>query len=176
MLKTILKALSALFVPQFRLWATQESTQFAQASATPPTMVPVYNWHGRLRLYWFTHETSAGADGDTIALIQLPAGSVRMILPLSRLFFDAFGAARTLDLGWEAYTDLDGAAVAADPNGLDDGIDVSSSGSVVPGGTVGEDETKLFQSQGGVVITGQINDAAITASLTLSGYFAVVVD
>ena len=155
--------------------ANQYTTQFdSYINATPPVKIEANQWNGKLRFYEFDITTVAGSDGDTIGLIKLPAGKQRIVLPLSRIAFSAFGAARTMDLGWEAYTDQDGTAVAADPNGLDDGIDVSGAGSVNPGGTVGGAETYLFDSRDGVVITAQINDAAIGAGETLDGYLIVV--
>jgi hypothetical protein len=174
-MKYILHYLSMLFVPVFRLYATQNSDEFDNyIEATPPVKIESHQWDGKLRFYEFNVTTAAGSDGDTIALIKLPSGKKRVVLPMSRIAFSAFGAARTMDLGWEAYTDQDGTAVAADPNGLDDGIDVSSAGTVNPGGTVGGAETYLFDSRDGVVITAQINDAAIGAGETLNGYFIVV--
>lgn len=154
--------------------ATQNSTQYAQGIAQPPTMVESNQWNGKMRFYEFDWTAAAGSAGDTVALIKIPAGKVRLVLPLSRIAFSAFGASRTMDLGWEAYTDSDGAAVAADPNGLDDGVDVSGAGSVNPSGTVGGAETYLFDSRGGVVITAQINDGTIVAANTLKGYFVTV--
>tara|TARA_R100000501_G_C2521929_1_gene48776 strand:- start:230 stop:475 length:246 start_codon:yes stop_codon:yes gene_type:complete len=81
-----------------------------------------------------------------------------------------------MDLGWQAFTDDDGDSVAADPNGLDDGVDVSSAGSVIPGGTVGTHETYLFESQSGVIIDAQINDGTLPVAATLMGHFVYVVD
>lgn len=156
--------------------ADQNSTQYANTVAHPPVANQVNEWKGKLRLYRFTVTTSAAVAGDDFALVQLPAGLVRMVLPLSRVFHSGFGASRTLDLGWEAYTKTDGTAVAADPNGLDDGVDISSSGNFNPGGTVGQDETYLFDSQGGVVVTAQVNDGSSSAGLTISGYFVAVHD
>jgi hypothetical protein len=108
--------------------------------------------------------------------VQLPAGKVRVHLAHSRVAHSAFGASRTLDLGWEAYTGDDGVAVAADPNGLDDGVDVSSAGNYAPVGTIGGDETKLFESQEGVVIAAQTNDATIPAAATIAGVLYYTVD
>lgn len=156
---------------------TQNSTQYARTVATPPTHNSTHEWHGRVRSMFFEHtQSGAGDAGSIVRAVRLPAGSVRLILPLSRIAFSAFGAARTLDIGWEAYTDDNGDAVAADPNGLDDGVDVSSAGSINPGGTVGTHETYLFQSQDGVVITLQTNDGTIPDAATLDGYLIYVQD
>lgn len=158
---------------------TQEkSTQVTNSEASPSAFNPTTDWHGRLRFarFNFTQGSSAGDAGSLAELVKLPHGKVRVVLPLSRVAFSALGASRTMDLGWLAYTNDSGTAVAADPNGLDDGVDVSSAGSVNPGGTVGGDETYLFESETGVTVTAQINDGTIPAAATLDGYIAYVVD
>lgn len=133
--------------------------------------------HGRVRFAEFDYAQSGAGDAGSIAqLFKLPGGSVRLILPLCRIAHSALGASRTIDLGWEAYTDPDGAAVAADPNGLDDGVDGSSAGSYNPTGTVGGAETYRFNSRDGVVITAQVNDGTFQDGATLKGYLAYVVD
>lgn len=156
---------------------TQDSSQMARTVASGPKAVPTYDWHGRVRFAFFEFTQVGTGDAGSIArTVRLPAGKVRLILPLSRLAFAAMATGRTMDLGWEAYTDLAGDAVAADENGLDDGVNVASAGSVTPGGTIGTHETKLFESQDGVVLTAQINDGTITDGKTISGYYAYVVD
>ncbi|MEQ8246086.1 MAG: hypothetical protein RID42_00245 [Alphaproteobacteria bacterium] len=118
-------------------------------------------------------QSGAGDAGSLASLVALPAGKVTVVLPLSRIAFSALGAARTMDLGWLAYTAPDGTAVAADPNGLDDGVDVSAAGAVVPGGTVGGAETYTFESQAGVTLTAQVNDGTIPDAATLDGYVVI---
>ena len=155
--------------------ATTNSTQVAQGVAQPPTLVDANQWNGRMRFFEFDYTQDGIATiADTMAAIEIPAGKVRLVLPLSRIAFSAGGASSTMDIGWEAYTDQDGTAVVADPNGLDDGIDTSAAGSVNPGGTIGGAETKLFDSRDGVVITLQINDTAFPDAGTLKGYFVTV--
>ena len=158
---------------------TENSTEYALTVAVPAKVPFVHQLHGRLRIAFFDFTQGAAAgDATSVArLVKLPAGKVRLLLPLSRIAYSAIGTARTMDLGWEAYNDDDGNdAVAADPNGLDDGVDVAAAGSVNPGGTIGTHETKLFESAAGVVITAQINDGTIPAAATLKGYFVYVVD
>ena len=157
---------------------TQDSAQLANTAAEPRVMNPTTEAHGRLRFARFSYTQSGAGDAGSVArLIRLPKGRVRIVLPLSRVAFSAMGASRTLDLGWEAYAAADGSGdVAADPNGLDDGVDVSSAGAVVPAGTVGSDETMLFDSMAGIVLTAQINDGTIPDAATLSGHIAYVMD
>lgn len=177
MLKSILQTLLTLYVPKFALYATANSTQYANGVASPPVLNDANTWNGKLRFFEFDYTQDGIATiADTMAAIKLPAGKVRLVLPLSRIAFSAGGASSTMDLGWEAYTGSDGVAVAADPNGLDDGVDTSSAGSVNPAGTVGGAETYLFDSRDGVVITTQINDTAFPDAGTLKGYFVAVID
>ena len=155
----------------------QQATQLSNTDLAPQVNNPTTDMTGKLRIARFNFTQSGeGAVASLAELAKLPPGNVRVILTLSRITFSAMGAARTMDLGWLAYTDLAGAAVAADPNGLDDGVDVSSAGSVNPGGTVGGEETYLFTSLEGVTITAQINDDVIDDGETLDGYLIYILD
>jgi hypothetical protein len=157
--------------------ATTNSTQYANAVAAPPVLNDANLWNGKMRFFEFDYtQSGAGSIGDDVRLIKLPAGKVRVVLPLSRIAHSAYGAARTADLGWHAYTGSDGTAVAADPNGLDDGVDISAAGNYNPVGTVGGAETYLFDSLDGVVIALQVNDAAPPDAATLKGYFITVME
>jgi len=157
---------------------TQNSTQYANTQADPRVMNPTHDAHGRLRVARFNFTQSGVGDaGSLVRLVKLPSGKIRVILPLSRVACSALGASRTLDLGWAAHQADDGSgAVAADPNGLDDGVDVSASGAVIPGGTLGGDETKLFASLDGIVLTAQVNDGTIPDGATLDGTIVYVMD
>jgi hypothetical protein len=157
---------------------TEYSTEYAAAVNTKGTPVDTHQWEGRVRYmsFNFTQGAAAGDAGSLAVLCKLPHGKARVILPLSYVGASAMGTSRTMDLGWLAYTNDDGTAVAADPNGLDDGIDVSAATTTVPGGTLGGGENKLFESQTGVSITAQINDGTIPAAATIKGHIAYVVD
>lgn len=155
----------------------QQSAQLALTGADPRRPNPVHEWAGRLRLALFDFTQAGAGDAGSIAeLVKLPAGHVRLILPLSRIGFSAMGSARTMDLGWAAYADHDGNPVAADPDGLDAGVDVASAGSVNPSGTVGGGETVLFEAREGLVITARVTGGTIPDGATLKGYFVYVVD
>lgn len=157
---------------------TQNATQYGNTQADPRVMNPTHEAHGRLRVARFNFtQSGAGDAGSIVRLVKLPKGKVRAILPLSRVAFSALGASRTLDLGWQAHQADDGSGeVAADPNGLDDGVDAASAGAVIPEGTVGGDETKLFESLDGVLLTAQINDGTIPDGTTLDGTIVYVMD
>lgn len=157
---------------------TQNTTQYANTQADPRVLNATHEAHGRLRMARFNFvQTGVGDAGSIVRLVGLPKGKIRTILPLSRVAFSALGASRTLDLGWEAHQGDDGSGeIAADPNGLDDGVDASSAGAVIPGGTLGGDETRLFESLDGVVLTAQINDGNIPDGATLDGTIVYIMD
>jgi hypothetical protein len=157
---------------------TEYSTEYAAAVNATQTPVMVNQWHGRLRIqtFNFTQGAAAGDATSLAVLCKLPPGKCRIILPLSYVGASAMGTSRTMDLGHLAYSDLDGDAVAADPDDLDADIDVSAATTTTPGGTLGAGENKLYESQDGVSITAQINDGTIPAAATITGFFAYVID
>lgn len=154
--------------------ATYNSNQLAEGVATPPTKVDACEWNGKLRFYRanYAYGAGGGAINDVLRLFKIPAGKVRIILPMCRIAHTAFAGANA-DLGWEAYTQPDGTAVAADPNGLDDGQSINAAGNYAPVGTVGGDETYEFDSRDGVVITLTVTDAAPGANDAINAYFVV---
>lgn len=163
---------------------TQESTQYANIFTTTPAVNnETSDWKGRVRCMYFVHDQSGAGDAtSSVALCKLPAGRVRLLLPSSWLYVNWTTASATLDLGWDAYTDLDGAAVTADPNGLADGIDVESAG-FVDGGTLAAlaglaatGGTKVFESKDGVVIRATSEDTAIADGDDIAGYLLYVHD
>lgn len=156
----------------------QESTQYAAIySTTPPALEAADQYYGKLRVLAFDHtQSGAGDAGSTVKLVKIFPGQGSILLALSGIGVSALGAARTADLGWAAYVDQDGAAVAADPNGLDDGTDVSAAVFYNPVGTLLLAETKRLQSRDGVDIEIQINDGTIPDAATINGYLVVAVE
>jgi hypothetical protein len=143
-------------------------------------MNPASSWGGQVRFAHFTHDQSGAGDAtSSVALVKLPAGRVRLLLPLSWAYVNWTTASAFLDLGWDAYIGLDGVEVAADPNGLVDGMDVDtvgirqlSTGAVAA--VVAAGYTKLFTSKGGVVIRATSEDTAIASGDDLVGSLAYV--
>jgi len=159
---------------------TQNSTQYANATADPVVNNESTEFQGRLRVMFFTHDQDGAGDaGSSVALGKLPAGRVRVLLGLSRMYVNWTQGSQTLDLGWDAYTDGDNAAVAADPDGLIDGLSVDTAGYFNMEGDLAGIKatggTYVFQSMGGVVIrataVSQLNDGD-----DLVGYIVYVVD
>ena len=105
---------------------TQKSTEYTNATANPVVQNPVHDYHGRVRIAYFTHDQDGAGDAtSSVALCALPAGKVRVLLASSSAYVNWTTGSATLDLGWDAYTNTDGDTVAADPDGLVNGLDLS---------------------------------------------------
>lgn len=163
---------------------TQYSTEYNQVYVTKPaTLLNTSEWHGRVRVAYFTCAQSGAGDAtSSFALCKLPPGRVRLLLGSSFAYVNWTTASATLDLGWDAYTAMDGTTTAADPNGLADGIDVDAVGL-----RSGEDlvtlaavqalgGTYVFSSKDGVVIRATSQDVAIADGDDLVGYLLYVID
>lgn len=162
---------------------TQESVEYANAfTDSPRERNPVSSWGGKVQFAFFSHDQSGAGDAtSSVALAKLPAGRVRLILGLSQAYVNWTTGSATLDLGWDAYTGLDGVTVAADPDGLCDGIDVDavglrtfSTGAVAA--VLATGYTKVFTSREGVVIRATSQDVAIASGDDLVGWLAYVCD
>lgn len=171
---------------------TLYSTEYTQAYVTvPPSNLATDEMHGRLRIAFFTcNQVGAGDATSSFALCKLPAGRVRVMLGMSGAYVNWTTASATLDLGWDAYTGQDGIAVNADPDGLIDGLDVDAVGfrsfwgnatgalntNFTPAAIDATGATKVFSSQGGVVIRATSQDVAIVDSDDLVGWIVYVAD
>jgi hypothetical protein len=163
---------------------TQYSTEYTQAYVTqPPSLLNTTEVHGRVRVAYVTHAQSGAGDAtSSVALFKLPPGRVRLLIGSSCLYVNWTTASATLDLGWDAYTDLSGTAVAADPDGLIDGLDVDAVGFRSGEDLVGLAAitalggSKVFESKEGVVIRATSQDVAIVSGDDLVGHFLYVVD
>lgn len=86
--------------------------------------------HGKVRMQYGSVAalTVAYAANDQIELFKLPPGRKRILPCLSRVSCSAFGAARTLDLGYRAYSTRpsDTADEVEDGDAFIDGMDVSA--------------------------------------------------
>ena len=108
---------------------TQKTTEYTNATASPVTLNEAHAYHGRVRIAYFSHDQDGAGDAtSSVALFALPAGKVKVLLSASKAYVNWTTGSATLDLGWDAYTDIDGDAVAADPNGLVDGLNVDTVG------------------------------------------------
>ena len=163
---------------------TQEGTEYTAVFTTKPAaLVGTHTWHGRIRGAYFKHtQDGAGDATSSAALVKLPPGTVRLILPMSFMYVNWTTASATLDLGWDAYTDLSGTAVAADPNGLLDGLDVDTADVqafeelTALAGLAATGYTKVFESKDGVVIRATSQDTAIADTDVIVGMFCYMQD
>lgn len=141
----------------------QNSTQIANRVAVPPVMDHAADNGGRTRKKYFTFTQSGAGDATSIAnLCHLPGGHVRVYKIVVK--HSAFGTSRTGDLGHNAYTDNDEAAVAADPDAFSADTSIASAGTIVV--------YPLAQviSKAGFYLTLQCNDGTIPDGATLEGY------
>ena len=157
---------------------TQKSTEYTNATSSPVVQNAVHDYHGRVRIAYFTHDQDGAGDAtSSVALCSLPAGKVKVLLSSSNAYVNWTTGSATIDLGWDAYTDIDGSAVAADADGLLNGLSVETAGYQ----NFGADQTATggaytFETQGGVVIRATSQDTAIAAGDDLVGYILYVVD
>lgn len=163
----------------------ESSAQIAAVAATPPVFIPSTDRGGRLRFSRFDFtQSEQGDDGSRVRLIALPAGNLRLVMGQSLISHSAFGASRVASVGWLAHTHPSNLTaqsqpevIAADPDGLSSAQDISGGGSFsfTPTGGGGE-ETRLFESKHGVVLTLTVTGGTIPAGAALSGYFCYVMD
>lgn len=160
--------------------AVTESTQVAKIIAVPPVALSPVEHHGRMRTAFFDwlNGIVAGDAGGVIDIIKLPAGRVRLLGRLSSIYHDMTTGGNTIDIGWAAYTGLDGVAVVADPNGLDSGVSVETAGTINIGtvaAVLAVCGQKLFESQEGVIIT-VTSVGIVAASDIMQGHLTYVLD
>ncbi len=155
------------------------SDEMTNILAVPPVPLSPVQKHGKIRIAHVNYDQVAnGSAGDIIQLCKLPAGRVRLLGKQSFLYVNLTGASQTVDIGWAAYTNLDATAVVADPDGLDDGLDVDAVGIFSIGAVaavLAEGSNKLFESEEGVIIT-LTAVVAPAASDSIVGFIAYVSD
>ncbi len=147
-----------------------KSTQVTNQDAG--LMSPAYSGKGQTFSLFFDALPTAGDANSTVAIAYLPPGKYRYLGHESRIYHSAFGTARTLDVGWDAYTNEDGTAVVADEDGIHSAADVSVAGSFQP-----QDEllthpvgTKVFDSRDGILFRIKVEGGALSAGEEVSGY------
>lgn len=149
--------------------ATQNSTQYANTQAVPRTMNAPHEDRGRVRVKAFNFtQSGAGTAGDQALLCQMDAGAIRILSAV--ITCSAFGAARTLDLGHLGATDINGTAIAADPDAF------SADTSVATATTATVNINNQITTRDGFVLAAQINDGTIPDAATLTGYVTYVID
>jgi len=159
---------------------TQNSAEYTNRIATPLVTADAVNDKGKLRTLTFTHnQDGVGDAGSIVVLGKLPAGKVKIIGGLSRFYCNWTAGSNTMDIGWQAYTDANGAAVAVDVDGMVDNLDIDTAGYFTMEGNTAA--TKLlggnatFSSKEGVVITAK-SIGALADDDDLAGVITYIVD
>ena len=140
------------------------------------------DWGAPIRRRPFTYTQAAtGTAEDLVYLVKVPSNCV-VIMALSYFKFSAWDNSPTLNVGWLAYVDSSsGAAVAADENGLLDGVAMAAAGAVFAGQLLLASsnaaqayivDSKEFNSKEEVTITATLADQAPSATDTLTGWIA----
>lgn len=125
-----------------------------------------------LMVRWSFTQQGVGDPGSTVDIWRVPAGS-RLISVLSDVQNSAYGAGVTYDIGWPAYTDADGTAVPADPNGIAGAIDGNTTTRKVLGDVTGAPRDVLFGGE--ALIQATINGGAgIPDAGTMTGTFMIM--
>jgi hypothetical protein len=147
---------------------TNENSAQAQARLGGRKL-PSYRDQGRALLLVINHTEVVAGDATSVQRLQfIPPGFFRLHRALSNIFFSAFGASRLLGIGWEAYVDKDGTAVAASASGLNASIDVAAAGTAIIGLAIATGY-KDFESRDGVWISSVVAGGTIPVGATLDG-------
>lgn len=129
--------------------------------------------HGKLRMAYFSVAalTAALADGSTIGLLWLPPGRKRILPNLSLLTASAFGAARTLDVGHDAYMKRppNETLEADDPNAFIAARDVSGATTAVAFGNAIKFDMYSTEE---VLVYATVNGGTMPVGATLEGCIA----
>jgi hypothetical protein len=160
---------------------TQNSTEYANTVAVPPVNNNTTEDHGRMRIMFFTClQDGAGDATSSVILGKLPPGRIRVLASLSRAYVNWTTSSAALDLGWDAYTAMDGSTTAADPDGLINGLSVDTVGFQTLEGAIAANlltgGTYVFESKSGITIRATSQDTAIATGDDLVGYLAYVLD
>lgn len=150
----------------------ENSDLMARYVLSPPKLNPksVSGAALAVEYFTFTQGVAAGDANSTIRICRTKKG-YRFNPYNSYIKWTAFGAARVLAFGWEAYTDPDGTAVAASATGLATGLDVSAAGqNSVAASPTTVTHDKIFNGE--AVITAQVTGGTIPAGAIVRGVLA----
>ena len=155
---------------------TQLSTELTNQAATPPVLSDINKIGGTLKIAYFTHtQDGVGDIGSSIKIAHLPAGNITLLGNLCQLTHNWVTASQTMDVGWDAHTNIDGTAVVADDNGLDDNVDVDTAGTITLGSdTSGTGVVHVFDSKEGVDIRVTAPTVALADGDTIEGFLVYV--
>jgi len=159
----------------------ENSTQVANFLTVPMVRNQSSEDGGKLRIKVgnFTQGIAAGDANSTLNLVVLPGGA-RVINELSTINWSAFGAGRTLDIGFTAHTKADGTTVSAVADKFLDGLDVSSAGTARLGTGTNASKTgyQIERSvrEGYVTVQGKCLGADLPAGATVNAFIVYSID
>lgn len=151
----------------------QNSTQYdLQTTVGSELDLP---YHGRVKALSFVYtQDGAGDATSTQTLIKLPAGKIMVLTKLSQIEVSAFGASRTLDVGFTAYNELDNTAVSADPDYFASDVDVSSATSFALNESATPTMAQYMESRDGIVVQAAVSGGTIPDGTTIKGFILYV--
>jgi len=126
-----------------------------------------------LKIAYFSYTHSAGAGDGEVDLVQLPAGRVRIFPDLCRIVSTQFASNADLHLGYRAYTDEAGTAVAEDDNAFLDNGDAGG-GAIDAAWTLPAGGSAVYDTQGGLRVFAKIDTGNIEDTDTIDGWVAYV--
>lgn len=148
--------------------AAFDSDEYALQVGSTATPLDPTQAQGRVRIGHFNFAALTAAANDTLNLLKMPAGKIRILRVCIQK--SAFGAGGTLDMGFGAYTNRsDGAAVAADPDAFVANLAMDATTAVDQLVDV------VVDSRGGWTLTGLLETAGATAE-TLKGWIEYTID
>jgi len=136
---------------------------------------PIWNVGLKAKPFTYTHLAAAGAGTGEVNLLRLPPGRLTIFSQLSRIEATQMVATADLHLGFRAYTEPDGDAVAEDDNAFLDNADAGggaiSSVFLLPAVTAaaGPGITQI-NSRNGFILYAMVDTANIEEDDTISGY------
>lgn len=160
----------------------EKSAELTLVTGTPASMVEVFKWHGRLRVATFKHTQGAAAGdiGSTADLVKLPAGSVRVIGALSKIYFRGNTALTTMDVGTRAFKKLDGTTNAELATAYVSAFAVGAGTVNTPldeaVANAGTFHDTVHQSQDGVTIFAKVAGAVWAVGAVTEGFIVYVLD
>ena len=127
-----------------------------------------------LHIYHCSYTATTAGTGAAYPIGKLPAGQITIHPSLSRLVTSAFVSTADLDVGYAAYTEEDGTAVVADPNGWFDSVDVGGGTKDIAwngtGGILAGPVT--YNSKEGITVTFSVDTADMSIGDTVDMYIA----
>jgi hypothetical protein len=155
---------------------TQNSTQYGNQIAIPPVYMEAEQFYGKLRVLKFNFtQAGAGSAASVAQLLRLPAGKVMLCAGQSQIKTSAFGASRTLSLGYAAYKLQDGTTQAASAAAISSAVDVSAAIAWTPGAALA-DGTLTFTSRAGVLLIATVAGGTIPDLATIQGTYVIAVE